>query len=73
MQLEVHFSQLSVMLCTSQVVISYTKLCVTPNSLKTMYIAYVQPHLEYAVPVWDPHLKKDVMALESVQRFATKM
>ena len=47
--------------------------CVTPTSLKTMYIAYVQPHLECAVPAWDPHLKIDVMALESVQRLATKM
>ena len=29
--------------------------------------------LEYAVPVWDPHLVKDIAALESVQRFATKV
>ena len=27
----------------------------------------------YAVPVWDPHLVKDIAALESVQRFATKV
>ena len=33
----------------------------------------MQPLLEYAVPVWDPHLKKDVMALKSVQRLATKI
>ena len=34
-------------------------------------ISCVRPLLEYAVPVWDPHLVKDTRALESVQRFAT--
>jgi len=29
--------------------------------------------LEYAVPVWDPHLVKDIEAIEAVQRFATKV
>ena len=33
----------------------------------------MRPLLEYAVPVWDPHLVKDISALESVQRFATKV
>ena len=32
-----------------------------------------RPHLEYATPVWDPHLSKDINALESVQRFASKV
>ena len=29
--------------------------------------------LEYAVPVWNPYLIKDVQKLESIQRFALKV
>ena len=32
----------------------------------------VRPHLEYAAPVWSPHLIKHKEALENVQRRATK-
>ena len=42
-------------------------------TLKTLYTAFVRLHLEYAVPVWNPHQKKDVLALESVRRLATKI
>ena len=44
-----------------------------PSTLKTLYIALIRPLLEYGVPVWDPHLRKDIDLLESVQRFATKL
>ena len=43
------------------------------TTLKALYITQVHPHLEYAIPVWDPHLSKDVEALESVQRYASRM
>ena len=33
----------------------------------------IRPHLEYAAPVWSPHLIKYKEAIENVQRRATKM
>lgn len=36
--------------------------------LLRLFKTYVRPKLEYNTPVWCPHLDKDVMKLESVQR-----
>ena len=38
-----------------------------------LYITCIRPHLEYAAQLWDPHVKRDIQMLESVQKFACKV
>ena len=40
---------------------------------RKLFTAFVRPHLEYAVAVWSPHLKKHVDMIENVQMRATKL
>ena len=43
------------------------------QTLRQLYMSIVRPHMEYAAPVWDPHLRKDQDLLESTQKFTCKM
>ena len=38
------------------------------NTFKKLYIQYVQPHMEFASPVWSPWLENDMQMLENIQR-----
>ena len=53
--------------------IKHTFKHLTPDILKSLYNTLIRPHLEYATPVWSPHLKGDRDKIEKVQRRATKL
>jgi hypothetical protein len=43
------------------------------RTFKTLYTAFVRPHLEYAPQVWNSLTSRDVKKLEKVQKSATKL
>ena len=43
------------------------------DMFRRLFTSIVRPHLEYANAVWNAHLKKHIVALENVQRQASRM
>ena len=43
------------------------------DMLLNIFKSLVRPHLEYSSSVWSPQHKKDMVAIENVQRRATRM
>ena len=43
------------------------------ETLLLLYKSLIRPHVEYATPVWSPHLKGDRDKIEKLQRRTTKL
>ena len=43
------------------------------NTFVLLYKALVRPHVEYANSVWSPYRKSDMLAIEKIQKRATKL
>jgi len=43
------------------------------DTICKLHLTIVQPHLEYACEIWDPHLAKDCQMIESIQKFASRV
>ena len=50
-----------------------TFTCMDRDIFIPLFKTLVRPHLEYASVIWSPKFKKDNLAIENVQRRATKM
>jgi hypothetical protein len=52
----------------------YRRFCdADPSALLQLYLSLVRPHLEYGCHIWDPHLQKDRVLLENIQKFGLKV
>ena len=53
--------------------IAHTFKYLDKDSFTLLYKSTVRPILEYASCIWSPHLKKDILMIENVQRRATRL
>ena len=54
-------------------IISRSFKCKKKHIMLPLYKSIIRPILDYCSPVWNPYLKKDIQALEKVQRRFTRM
>ena len=68
--------QVNAAVAKAQKALGYIKRTFTyfdAEMVKNLYITFVRPHLEFAVPVWTPYQLDDIAKLEAIQRRATKL
>ena len=68
--------QIEHVICKANRVLSLIKQMVGSSNINTftaLYKALVTPILEYAVPVWSPYFIKDIQAVETIQRRASRI
>ena len=41
--------------------------------VRLLYVSLIRTHVEYSVPLWNLHLKKDIEKLENIQYKATRL
>ena len=41
--------------------------------MRLLYTSLIRPHLEFAVPVWNPHLKKDIEEIKKIHQTVTRL
>ena len=46
---------------------------ISKSSLMILYKTFVQPHLKYCAPIWNPRYYKDINTMDKVHRRATKL
>ena len=59
-------------ICRFKSLMPYHK-CSYNFSVFCINTVYIRPHLEYAVQVWNPYLRKDIECVEQIQHRVTKM
>jgi hypothetical protein len=69
-------NQVNAAVAKAQKALGYIKRTFTyfdAEMVKNLYITFVRPHLEFAVPVWKPYQLVDIAKMEAIQRRATKL
>ena len=58
--------------CTSKANSMMGMLKIKAQLVKTLYMVFIRPLIEFAVPVWSPYFKGNISLLEKVQHRMTR-